>query len=447
MVKGIARTTLRDDCSSTSKMDTLLLFLTGIVSVIVFCKEYLLIHIPEIVIILLFSFFFLFTNAKHMYFAMSLCFMLELWIPFTYIVIVGAAINLLRFQDFEYISKDLLIGIVFIVFQLFSVFAEGLSISILGKVGISFFAQIYLFSSIHNVKESTSFAYGIVVGFVILSFMTLLIATKYMRLASIILQFRLGSNTMTRWIPQDVLIPNENNLARYAVFAITVVIVLHDTKRLSSFFYYSYISYSIIIILLTKSRSGLALLLLTFLTLYFITGRYKKRSAKMIRDILLLVVSLFAIILIVDYFMPNLIPSIMSRFNEEDLSNGRVENFKFYHDVWVSKTRWILFGFGDQNVSSRFSRYNSVHSAIQAYFVHYGIFGFSIFMLFLVSHIKHYSSRLLQKRTLICWLPIFIVGVGKLFGAMNTTELLVAIAISTLYINDYCQGVNCEKQV
>ena len=389
--------------------------------------------IPGIAFAIIALLFFCVIPMKQVFFITGICFMLETWIPFSYIVLVGAVACIIKRGITKKNQSSMVLICLFVCLQVFSTVFEGLDIFILLKVGICLIAEVFFFSSIRSEEEATSFSMGIAIGFVVLAISTLIIALRSVSLSQIIVNFRLGSTTLERWLPDGAIIPNENNMARYAVFAITVSLLLKNKCKIGKLAFLIYNIFAIIIVLLTQSRSGLFLLGLSYI--FFYLGSNKKRKViDKIKVVGSIVVVLTILYFLISRFMPEIIKVIETRFHDEDLTNGRLDNFVFYHEQWVSNIRWILVGFGDQRVNLRFAHYHNVHSAIQAYFVHYGILGAVVFFGFFGSFIHGFAQKIEKSRVWIAWLPLIIVGIGKLFGAMNTTELLVSATVSMMYV-------------
>ena len=243
---------------------------------------------------------------------------------------------------------------------------------------------------------------------------------------SIISRFRFGYTTLSYWMPSWWLIPNENNLARYSAFATAIGLLLVNKNALSKIRCFFLCIICAFVTFLTQSRSGILLLVIVYISIVLFFGNNIK---KRITVFLFLIIAGALLYVLINKYLPNLIPRIAARLEEEDLSNGRIDIFLYYHKLWTSKTSWLFFGFGSQNVSSRFGIEDNVHSAYQAYFVHYGLVGGCLFFGFLISFAKSFVQKLPRHYSKIVWVPFAVIAVGKIFGAMNTTELLIALPL------------------
>ena len=100
-------------------------------------------------------------------------------------------------------------------------------------------------------------------------------------------------------LPSYSIIPNENRISRYAVLFFNVCFIAAENKIISKKSYTVFQIFSILVILLTQSRTGLFLLLLSYL---FMIYAYRNDFLKQIKLISFIALgTLFAYIIVLKY--------------------------------------------------------------------------------------------------------------------------------------------------
>lgn len=172
--------------------------------------------------------------------------------------------------------------------------------------------------------------------------------------------------------------------------------------------------------ILTKSRSFIICCILVFVL--FILSQKGKKGIKSIIGATFIIVAVY---FIVATFAPYIMESILGRFQEQDVSGGRVDLIKFYNNHLMMDIKHLFFGIGMSYVMYKISLIHGVfqntpHNGIQELLVVWGIPGLAMFIAFIISMIK--SSE--TKHRLINYLPLLLIIIkvqsGQLITSGNT---------------------------
>lgn len=198
---------------------------------------------------------------------------------------------------------------------------------------------------------------------------------------------------------------------------------------------------------MTMSRSFLVCL--TALAFMFIWARENNIVGRVKTIVVTIVVVLFAFY-VIQLLAPVVVEQFMERFEEGDISNGRIELFFYYNEHIFSKAEYTFFGVGMQDMGGRLqdiygitkSGGNIVHNGIQQIIVAWGIPGLFIFIYFLYEMI-HSSKIGHSKRTLANFIPLILVLLNAQFGQLITSGAAL-LGFSFAYIN-LCLDVGGEQ--
>lgn len=396
---------------------------------IVFLNQVLSVKIPDVVLIGLcvVSFFVLPISAIYSYVAFA--FLFDQWIPIYMIAFIAGIILLLRkgFQIQKAQCYYWALG--FIIIGAISIIVEELDIIIYLKDSVSLLFLLYLFINVKDEKKGSVVALWYMIGFVSMGVLSLVIVSKYMNLSDAIRLHRFGYDSLRYYLPSGVRIANENNIGRWAAI-VTVLALLQKYRELIRIEFTVFMCvFAGILALLTQSRSGIGVIVLAYILIFLFLGQkltVEKKFGIIFGSVVLLVI----IYLLVMKYTPHLLNRFISRFDTNDLSNGRIDIFKSYHESWTSKTKWVLWGAGKQDVGDRLEVGTSCHNAIQGYLVCYGITGTCFVFGIISSLINEMFEPCKVKLAYIT--PFIVWFVAKLSGSMDTAEMLLIISLSSL---------------
>ena len=117
---------------------------------------------------------------------------------------------------------------------------------------------------------------------------------------------------------------------------------------------------------------------------------------------------------VLNAFFPDTIETFSSRFEVEDVSNGRIDLFVQYHHYLFDKVRNMMFGIGLQDNLTRLTSMGFVnvpHNGLQELLVVWGVPGFVAFLILLGSFFK-FAGKEKGKMEFINILPFAILFVG-----------------------------------
>jgi O-antigen ligase len=140
--------------------------------------------------------------------------------------------------------------------------------------------------------------------------------------------------------------------------------------------------------------------ILLFTILLFVYVLLTKRKTI---TIILISISIACVIYFFAFALENVIEGFTGRFDEQDVSGGRVDLFKQYNEIWSSKISYMLFGVG-AICSRHLDVGESMHNATQQIYVSYGIVGIIVFVAVILAFKKRYIGA---NTSLMYFLPFF----------------------------------------
>ena len=169
-----------------------------------------------------------------------------------------------------------------------------------------------------------------------------------------------------------------------------------------------------------------------FLVLYILSQNDRKERVK--RLFILGIVSI-AVILLLSYFFPTIIDSMVNRFTEDDVTSGRTDLFSFYTNALFEKPVVLLFGVGlldyRYKVFSTFGYFNIPHNGIQELLVMWGIPGLIMFALLIYFAIKRAKGD--NKIPFVYYIPL-IVMLFFIQGAQMVSSSIINMIWVYIYL-------------
>lgn len=196
---------------------------------------------------------------------------------------------------------------------------------------------------------------------------------------------------------------------------------------------------------MTMSRSFLICFLISCLLMVFCG---KTDSDSILKKIIILILGLVLLIGLVYLIFPSVIEQFLKRFQEEDVSNGRIDLMGFYNNLIFNNAEVSVFGVGIQNVFEKLKAItglaeNVSHNGIQELILVWGVPGL-IFIAWFISMVIKNGREIYKKQTLINYLPFIFLFIRIQSGQFITFGMaLLSILICYLSV---CMNFNMEKK-
>ena len=173
---------------------------------------------------------------------------------------------------------------------------------------------------------------------------------------------------------------NANQLSGMMAITVTSALVLWEKKKINLLSTFLICGFAIIVVALTKSRTGL---LCTAGAIILYTLYMACYAKKRVKGILFLAFFTVCVLLLL-YFEPELFSGSLSRFEDQDISNGRSDLLAVYLQAWISNPWSFLFGYGIGSYQHVVHAENVSHNAITDILISWGIIGFVLVIAVLV---------------------------------------------------------------
>ena len=136
---------------------------------------------------------------------------------------------------------------------------------------------------------------------------------------------------------------NANQLGSMLAIAIAILLAYMDRGYLPRMLSFAAIGYALILLMMTKSRTGLLTAIGVFVMYYWVAVIRKGR----IRQGLLIFAAMVLTVLLVVTLIPEVVTAVTNRFiNQTDITNGRTDLMVMYLREWVGNAWSFLFGYG-----------------------------------------------------------------------------------------------------
>lgn len=239
---------------------------------------------------------------------------------------------------------------------------------------------------------------------------------------------------------------NANDLGMIFNAAICSVFYLIKLKRARLV---DYIMFSALLFYGIFTQSRAFIICFAFIMFLFIISygnlKSKFKLSFTIIFIVAIAVSLF------NMMLPDVLSNFISRFGEEDISNGRMDLFKLYGNLILSNLTCFIFGIGMQNISSKAHNLNneiiaSPHNGTQEIIVAWGIIGL-VLMIAFVATMVHRSKMLNKKLRLAGFIMLLFILLHVQSSQFITAEkslLVFAFSYICLFIDSGKEEVSYE---
>lgn len=185
--------------------------------------------------------------------------------------------------------------------------------------------------------------------------------------------------------------------------------------------------------LMTQSRAFLLVYTLSML-LYTLLSCRSLRS--ILSTLFVFCVGASSLIVGVLWLIPEYVESLLLRFNDADISNGRGDILTYYFNDMFEYVDRLIFGVGLQNYTQKYGFLMSAHNATQEVIIAWGIIGLLLVAtLFIV--VFYNGRRHNSKANLVQYLPLvmYLFAIQSGQGFADTSGMLrIMVAYSAILI-------------
>lgn len=203
---------------------------------------------------------------------------------------------------------------------------------------------------------------------------------------------------------------NANQLAIMCAITASIILQAMDKKKMSKILSIILLGYTLFLVALTRSRTGLLMMAMIVVVYYLILVVRRKRLLAG----LLLLGAISAIIFTIVTFIPDVVEAVIGRFiDQEDISNGRTELFADYIKAWVNDPWCFFFGYGIgtyHNVDT----WNTPHNAITDILISWGLVGMFLICGIVGMCFKKGAKNVDKKDRMIALLPAMVALVSAM---------------------------------
>ncbi len=210
---------------------------------------------------------------------------------------------------------------------------------------------------------------------------------------------------------------NANQLSGMFAIAVAILLGYMDRKRMSKVFGVALVGYSMFIVALTRSRSGVLLMGLIALTYYLVlvVRRNKLFSG------LVWIALVGILVLVLMKLAPGVVDAVLNRFvDQEDITNGRSDIFAFFIEEWVREPWCFLFGYGIGSYKDAIGIKTSPHNAITDILISWGTVGLLLVFWTLMMCGSKKFKQISKKDRIMAYLPATVAFVYSMAGQYLT---------------------------
>jgi len=226
---------------------------------------------------------------------------------------------------------------------------------------------------------------------------------------------------------------NANAIASTSVLGVSYLCALLERKVVSGKYVLCLSIPLVLFAFLSKSRTGLlmeGILLLVYMG-------YLAISKKRIRQCLSLLAVVFLFAAIIFKYFPTVVEAFLSRFQAEDITNGRTAINGGYIQRMLSDPMLLIFGYGIGNYVrvAHIAIANSAHNAFVDILMCWGILGLGLVAAFWVELYRSIKKRIDSELSIIAYMPFFLYFFAVQGGQYLTTGLPhIKLCFSMLFL-------------
>lgn len=240
-------------------------------------------------------------------------------------------------------------------------------------------------------------------------FMTLLTGTQYIRLGKTMAEAAGGMQTTY----------NANQLAEMLTVAIAILLTYMDKGYLPRLPSAAVIVYALMLLLMTRSRTGLLTAIGSFVLYYWVAVIRKGR----IRQGLIIFAGMVAVVVLLVNLIPGIVTAASSRFiNQTDITNGRSDLLVSYMKEWLGSPWCFLFGYGigsyegmvDPNIAF------VPHNCIMDILICWGLLGLVLVVICVVMMYRRNRRDVSRQDVVLAYLPAIVAIVFSMASQYTT---------------------------
>ena len=210
---------------------------------------------------------------------------------------------------------------------------------------------------------------------------------------------------------------NSNQLAVMFSIATAILVQRLDQKQISKLWGFPLIAYSVFLVVLTRSRTGLLTIALITVIYYLILVLRRKRLLSGIFVLGMIGLLIWAIF----NYAPDAAQAVLKRFvDQEDITNGRVDLFVDYIKVWLNNSWCFFFGYGIgtyYNIETTGSPHNALADILYAW----GVVGFLLIVGVILKCWRKSIKKVSKKDRIVSLLPAIVALCASMAGQYLTT--------------------------
>jgi hypothetical protein len=404
-----------------------IVFCAGLI-LLVSLDHFKIVSIPNFIFLAFSSIYFL--TADKEYYIPALCILIpfSIWISLYYVFGIVLGIFFIKFRKLKITTGIACIFLVMLI-ELLSFIHGSFSIYEWIRLSVFYAAPVILFYNLLDKSNVNIAIYSFIIGYVVVCVISLINVISIINFVTLIKGYRFGSDGLRGIIePLGIKIMQENELAIFSVVVFSMALLLLKHKKNLRIYLLFICGFSLFMTLLSLSRTGILLLVLSIIIYGFNNGKSLNKT------IVTLMVTCIVIILCYTFlsmYIPQLVESIAIRFHAADISNGRIGIFNEYFVKMFSNIEFILLGVGAQDYVTKLNMYQSSHNALQQVFVMWGIAGLVLIICMYTDMIKFVRRSMEGIRIpFLYYLPFMVLIIGIQIGQFDNKFFLF---IPTLY--------------
>lgn len=414
-----------------------------IISLMIGVRDILHIPINKYLFVMLFATYFFITNVQNI--INVICFMIPMLngLPGNWILLV--AICILIFKDFKFSLVNLLFPLLVAVAEMTHALINQKYIFPIGDLArylVFLTIVVFLIFNNYNIDYKKSlyyFAFGVITALTLVFITTL----QYYPIDTILNgTFRYG------FLGQDVvqldmlLNNNNNNIAYYSVLGFTVFFILMHMETRYKLVHYILIIATIFFGVLTMSRAFLITAALAIILYYILSV---KSWRNLIWHAITSLVFCASIYYIIKWGFPYVYQGFLNRFQEVDISGGRIEILKGYMDFISSNLVYLIFGTGLLSMKEITGYESAPHNGFQQVLVAYGMIGFLVFLIIVYIIVKYSKNHVSVPN--VAYLPLITMMVFvQSIQLLAPFELMMPMIICSFCIKMYASARLHERE-
>lgn len=403
---------------------------------LIILRDVFSVDIPNIVFILIATLFFLLSDLNKIIAFIVFIIPISSGVPYTFITFIALIIILLKHRNQFLFNWTILIPLVLISIEAIHLYHIHSNVTEFVRLAIFIlFISIILLNKIENYSHLhiiQAFIMGYVLAGVDILWQTFKSVnfTQFVSVAN-----RLG--TIQQFNSDRLLVsPNVNTLGLFSIMTIVLILILiyqnGKNKYLLPILFFAFL-----IGYMTLSRSFIITLAIIIIIFFLVTS---KNFNKLIKNIFILCITGVLIILLLKTTFADVTESLISRFEVEDMSNGRNSISEYYHNILLNDTRKLIFGVGIVNYDVKTNSKFSSHNATQEVVIAWGIIGLTIVTLFIFLIYQNGVRQITERNKIkIYFLPFFalllFIQSGQFFSARALLLLLIVCFCSLRLID------------